>query len=314
MQQQQWTQATEDLEKIEQPEQMTSEFLDRWRFNRAMALVGEAGADGSLDDDDRRTLLETALKITQGNDHPTMRSLRTAVKQSLTRLQFTEDKKFLTKESPLQGLGILWAWATDLRHQLDLVPNSSPATDVKDFLAFYADKGRELGSFGIGPQSISELLNRVVDQLSYRSIASVQTPLNGLISALESSLKKGDTLPQKIQQTLVMSLAVRPVNLDAVKKLQGQLEQNPSPYLALEQSRANAAFAAQNDVLKAIFAQQTLYWLQEFLAGDQTTSAKETLSALFAWRTVRGSLLDWHLNGLNCKRVCIPRNSKFSLQ
>lgn len=83
----------------------------------------------AIDDDERIALLEDAFAaITKDSVQPLMRNLRMAVKQWLVNLREKQAVNFLTIESPLQGFGVVWAWASDLKKQLQEVPKEASST------------------------------------------------------------------------------------------------------------------------------------------------------------------------------------------
>ncbi len=289
--QQQWTQALEWLEKVERPDQLGADFLDRWRYNRALALYGLASSTVAIDDDERIALLEDALAITKDSVQPLMRNIRMAVKQWLVNLREKQAVNFLTVESPLQGFGVVWAWAGDLKNQLQVVPKEASSTNVKEWLLSYVDAGQIMQTFlPKNAQQIKALLEVVVTQLSYGATQSLPLQLNQLLAELEVAMKPTNDAAGQLQTALVEALAIRPVVLKKAEEMQKKLESMISSYYTLEQSSMTAALASDNDQLKAIYGQQALFWLQEAMQKEQLTTPKETLE-----RAVRQENRAWQL-------------------
>lgn len=289
--QQQWTQALEWFEKVEKPEELGEVFLYRWRFNRALALYGEASSNTLMDDDDRTFLLEELLAITEKSTQIPMKSLRTAAKQLLSEVQARQTAAFLTKESPLQGVAVVWAWAVDLKRQMEKIPPTSDEANVKQWLLSYGDEGEKLKQFWRENTPSKRLLEGLLTQLRYGAIPPVQLPLDQFIASASSAMGTTESPSGRLQQTLLEALAIRPLALDAVQKMQGEMKAEDSPDLLLEQANANAAFTTKDARLAAIYAQQALFWLQEFLQKDQATP-KEILK-----RAVRIENQAWRFTG-----------------
>ncbi len=273
LQQQQWLQATEWFAKVESADQMSPEFTARWRFNRALAMYGAAAADAALDEDERTVLLEQALALTTGDAQPTMRSLRIAIKRSLTKLQTKQTEQFLVQNSPLQALGVVWAWAIDLRDQLHLLPPEASAVDIGNLLRSYGEKGEKLTS----PKQVKDLVERLLGALNEEALPSIRAPLASLIAELEKGLKSVEGGLQELQCALVKAIAFRPVELSRVQKLSAQVEKSSSPYLALAQSSLTSALSAKDEQQRALYAQQALFWLQEAIRGNLAVDAKAIL-------------------------------------